>query len=271
MIYTYDFNTQLFSRALFSRAEINRREREAPEPPTLDAPLGLQDRYCFDPRKERWFIDSVGDARTSGRNSQPVKDGKGIVNPKPDITQPRDGIFVFDNFYLNPQDVRAEALHAPYYPHWLYSALRSQRHTNQTVIDHIAGFMGKQLKMIDGCGDYKLNLEGDEMKRNRIHSDQINDWTGVLFLNKEGEGGTSFYRHRRSGLDKFPSNASMEQFETLWEDGLSEKPWHRYLDVEFKQNRLVMFDASLFHGETKMFGKTLHEGRNVQVFFMKTI
>ena len=106
------------------------------------------------------------------------------------------------------------------------------------------------------------------------HPDGFCDYAGVLYLSKPADctGGTSFWRHQRSGLEYSPvdgdprSAAQVDRYgvaspakllsrmihETLTEviGGYitrSNENWELIEVVEMRTNRLVIYDANLFH------------------------
>lgn len=73
-----------------------------------------------------------------------------------------------------------------------------------------------------------------------VHSDQdMGDWTAVLYLNPDpAEGdGTTFWQYLPTG-EVIGSARALKKLPALWE------PWKR---VDARFNRLLVFDALLFH------------------------
>jgi len=106
------------------------------------------------------------------------------------------------------------------------------------------------------------------------HSDGFCDYAAVLYLSRPEDciGGTSFWRHRRSGLEYAPAEGdprtrdAMERHQVatplqlsreMMREALADPPggymtesngiWERLDIVEMRQNRLLIYDANLFH------------------------
>jgi Family of unknown function (DUF6445) len=98
------------------------------------------------------------------------------------------------------------------------------------------------------------------------HSDTFCDCAGILYLSRPEDcvGGTAFWRHRRTGLFGTPSrteavdaDARRRLLGELMAEAAaqpncgylveSNNTWERIELVEMRQNRLVLYDANLFH------------------------
>lgn len=106
------------------------------------------------------------------------------------------------------------------------------------------------------------------------HADGFCDYAGVLYLSKPEDctGGTSFWRHRRSGLEYSPVAGDPRSAEQIDRYGVgsptkllsrmihetlaeviggyitrSNENWELVDVVEMRTNRLVIYDANLFH------------------------
>jgi hypothetical protein len=121
-----------------------------------------------------------------------------------------------------------------------------------------------------------LSQPGTDLRplQRQPHFDGFCDFAAVLYLCRPGDcqGGTSFWRHRRSCLEYAPcrgdprSQALLEPFAArdewhlisrMMKDGLAEVGggyitesngrWKRLDVVEMRWNRLVLYDSRLFH------------------------
>jgi hypothetical protein len=58
---------------------------------------------------------------------------------------------------------------------------------------------------------------------------------------------------------------------TVYGEGLDRSKWTRYFLSPMKYNRLVIFNARLWHSHNYNFGNSLENGRLVQLFFFNPI
>lgn len=104
----------------------------------------------------------------------------------------------------------------------------------------------------------------------QAHTDAIHgDYGFMLYLNRLEDciGGTSFVRHKETGLSAHPIN---EKQVKVWEkDHSNPDAWSIYDMCDMKQNRACVFDATLMHRSEPVggFGDTAKDGRLVLVCF----
>ncbi len=103
-----------------------------------------------------------------------------------------------------------------------------------------------------------------QVEPNYIHSDaEMGDWTGILYLNPEpvDEDGTVFWRHRRT------NSLTGEDWKA---EGHSIPMWDEICRVPAKFNRLLLFDAKLYHSRSLVqnYGEG-DDARLIQVIFGK--
>lgn len=205
-------------------------------------------------------------------------------------------IIIIDDFYPKPDLVRQYALEAKYPPAHdgaTYPGRNSYREQGGVYYDDeihkkIENAIG--LKVVPqnlnpdssaDCGYFRISLANDVFEQD-IHVDPGNDWAGVLFLNIgsqiDPESGTSFWRHKKTGLEHVPMNpdqgraANFSSYDEIranliYGDGLDRNLWDRYCFVPQKYNRLVLFNPYLWHSHGTNFGDNLGNGRLVQLFF----
>jgi len=203
-------------------------------------------------------------------------------------------IIIVDDFLPNPHEVRKFALAAEWpdpgkktYPG--RNTLRSHDgiYYNDEIHAKIEAAVGRKLTPQNlnntgaDCGYFRSSLANDIFEQD-IHIDPGSDWGGVLFLNigsqVDPESGTSFWRHKKTGLEHVPMNASQGavtnygDYEEIrqnlvYSDGLDRSLWDRYCFVPAKYNRLVLFSPYLWHSHGANFGDKLENGRLVQLFF----
>jgi hypothetical protein len=97
------------------------------------------------------------------------------------------------------------------------------------------------------------------------------DWAAVLYLNKghDGEPGTRFYRHRPTGLDRLGRGIVVDG-PPPFRDRFDADKWDVTLTVPMQYNRLVLYNAKLFHRNASAWGTNVHDARLVQSFFIST-
>ncbi len=130
-------------------------------------------------------------------------------------------------------------------------------------------------------GKIRFTQEKDPFKFH-IHYDVDVEtkWAGVIYLSKnhpETEG-TSFWKHKRTGLEIAPNTpegfakygwSSFHDLRAFLEtEGLDESLWEKTLSVPYKYNRLVLFRPWVLHSPGPAFGDTLETSRVVQTIFL---
>ncbi len=115
-----------------------------------------------------------------------------------------------------------------------------------------------------GSGTYRTTTQKAVVKGGTqflAHSDFLYDYISILYLSPPAEchGGTGFYRHKETGLEGFHDLQALESViterkwtlmqlgEKLQADGRTPSKWTALDRVQMKFNRLVFFDARLFH------------------------
>jgi len=110
--------------------------------------------------------------------------------------------------------------------------------------------------------------------------DMETKWAGVIYLSKNHPetDGTSFWRHKRTGLEIAPNTVegfnkygwkSFEDLRSFLEtEGIDESLWEKTLTVPYKYNRLVLFRPWMLHSPGPAFGDTLENCRVIQTLFL---
>jgi len=118
--------------------------------------------------------------------------------------------------------------------------------------------------------------------RQHIHFDGgvRTKWAGVVYLSRRHPPveGTSFWRHKRTGLEQMPrtveemrshgwhSNEDIRHFLEI--EGIDETLWDKTLTIPYKYNRLVMFRPWVFHSPGPAFGDSYDDSRIIQTLFL---
>lgn len=186
---------------------------------------------------------------------------------------------VVDDFLPNPWAAREAAL-GDKYTNLNETGKYSPFRATSSMVRRISDLLGTKLAPAGGLGTGRYNYR---LARERhvcdIHVDSC-AWGGVLFLNppQQCRGGTSFWRHKKTGLERWPNR--VEQAELLaryritncWEffvtrEGMRRERWERCLEVPMRFNRLVLFRGEFFHSHSHYFGTRRDNARLTQLFF----
>lgn len=197
-------------------------------------------------------------------------------------------ICVVDDFYDEPYRIRQSALELDY-PEPERDHTYPGRNSNGDLYSKdlhaiLENRLGRYLVYPEEkqAGYFRLSSQNDPFQQD-IHVDPTWDVGGVLFLNPpnqcDPESGTSFWYHNKLRIDSVPRNQTEAKMlgynnyedirrELIYGDGLDRSKWTRYFLVPFKFNRLVLFDPKLWHSHGENFGKSKHDSRLVQLFFL---
>jgi len=197
-------------------------------------------------------------------------------------------LLVIDDFYENPDEVRAFALTQPFNVSGVYPGPRTACNTTDECKDAIAAILFPHGGKITNFGDYAdspvysggFQLSLPTSVKQWIHADTFNNWAGILYLNPDAplSSGTKFYRHKATKELKCPhrvdpqevSNLRVEEGKMHGEDAYDWTKWELVNSVGNVYNRLVLFRPIQYHTSGDFFGTTLEDGRLTQIFFLST-
>ena len=150
-------------------------------------------------------------------------------------------LLVVDDFYNDPDDVRDIALSADYGSDLRY--FKGERSTSQYLFPYVKEEFERLLGVeitrwmdYDANGVFQITTPEDPL----VYHYDLQRWAGAVYLNPDGGGGTSFWRHKLSGLVRGPALLPTEHF-------TDRDAWDHVETVVGRYNRLVIWDASLFH------------------------
>ncbi len=175
-------------------------------------------------------------------------------------------IRVIDNFVPNPREYRQEVLGLPFMDvpagDQVFRGMAFSSVKMDCAVPIIRGMFAEAKPIASFFRKSPLG----QIEPNDIHSDsEMGDWTGILYLNPEpprGDG-TCFWRH--SGTDA-------KSGEEWRKDGHFREEWSEVCRVPAVFNRLLLFDAKLFHSRAIV--ENYGEGDNarlIQVIFGKGV
>jgi len=194
----------------------------------------------------------------------------------------KTSIIVIDDFYSNPYDVRDFALNQEFKITGQFPGFRTKSMLNDIIkeaIEYIIKpFAGKIIDWLDkdensSTGAFQYTTEEHH---SWLHTDGGVDWAAVLYLTPDAppSAGTGFYRHKTTGIERFVYYTEKPTEKDLTHPYLTDykdmTKWELTDYVSNKFNRLILYDASMFHKSLDYFGKDKYNGRLFQVFFFNT-
>jgi len=181
-----------------------------------------------------------------------------------------DLVHIVDDFYQNPDEIRALAL-AQSYSTPPATGLNGQGglayrvdcpdSLSQNLVTKISHLISKPA--LNAKVQFRYSMEGTQ-KRNICHADGV-DYAGIVYLSLPGDcqGGTHFFRHKPTG-HLIRDNQLIEQYRYN-----IEADWEIVYKVNMKYNRLVMYPGDLFHAiGLPFFGTTIENARLTQNLFI---
>lgn len=197
---------------------------------------------------------------------------------------PLPSLLVIDDFLSNPHDARTRALALDYDPAFKdgnYPGLMSTQPLNIPGLDEAIGrTIGAAVKPQEGTmhSHCRLTLAGDK-GQSGVHIDPC-FYSGILYLSlpEHCRGGTDFFQHKRTGLERVPmdretmlkagySDINQLVQEVVNDDTLKPSRWEKQFTVPMRFNRLILFSPWMFHNSGRAFGKGPEDGRLVHLMF----
>jgi hypothetical protein len=209
---------------------------------------------------------------------------------------PQVSLLMIDDFYRDPERLRQEALQLDFSSQALN--LPASRSTETIVTPEVTDIFRTTLGVniseaalripLNGC--FQLMTEKDQA-RSYVHADQSAQWAAIIYLSSPplskkapstsgSHLGTIFYRHRLTGLTRFPQGKNLDEWAKeldltpeelmllLREDRKDKKKWIETDQIEFRWNRFILYDAQLFHCNGPTWGKSVTTGRLTHNFFV---
>ena len=191
---------------------------------------------------------------------------------------------MIDDFVADPHELRRQALALGYDPALKdgnYPGLTSTRALPIAGLDdHVSRAIGAKIVPAPGTlhGHCRLTLKNDR-GFSGVHIDPA-FYSGILYLSlpEHCRGGTDFFRHRRTGLDRVPltepaiNAAGYADINTLIAevvnaDTLKPPRWERSFTAPMRFNRLILFSPWMFHNAAPGFGDRPESGRLAYLMF----
>lgn len=191
---------------------------------------------------------------------------------------------IIDDFAADPHELRRQALNLGYDPaskRGNYPGITSTRALSIKGLDaYVSKAIGVPVQAAPNTlhGHCRLTLRGDR-GASGVHIDPA-FYSGILYLSlpQDCKGGTDFYRHRRTNLDRVPMTpeaihaAGYPDANTLIEevvnhDTLKPAKWEKTFTAPMRFNRLILFSPWLFHNAAPGFGSGPQDGRLAYLMF----
>jgi len=180
-------------------------------------------------------------------------------------------LMIFDDFYVNAQQVREYALTLPYTVSGNYPGLRTnvmQGHENTNAKTLFEDILKK--KITYWPEEYNTSFQCTTANdKTWVHHDATN-WAGVLYLTPDAplESGTAIYRNRESKISMYDPKLPSTDYNDNNEEIMDLDRWEPIVQVSNIFNRLVIYRGEYYHRSMLPgFGDSLYNGRLFQTFF----
>lgn len=197
---------------------------------------------------------------------------------------------IIDDFLTDPWAARRAALALDYAAPGSGGNYPGRDSTRPLAVDGInatvSRHLGIELVGAPGTehGHCRITRKADK-GRSGVHIDPAY-YSGILYLSrpedcaKPGAGGTDFFRHKRTGLERVPANGAelaATGYDTLDDliasvvnkDTTQPAKWERIMRVPMRFNRLVLFSPWQFHTSAPGFGLADEDARLVMLLFFE--
>jgi hypothetical protein len=190
-------------------------------------------------------------------------------------------VLVIDDFLRDPEALRTMALGLNYSETGPYPGRTSVERINLAGVEaELSTIVREPLEAMAAHGKCRIALANDNRPA-KIHVDPSH-WSGILYLThpEDCRGGTEFYRHLPTGMDRVPATveelnsaglSSYEQLqrEIIERDALDRSKWELAMSVPMRFNRLILLRAQYWHTAGPSFGRGIDDGRLVYLMFFR--
>ena len=199
-------------------------------------------------------------------------------------------MIVIDDFYAEPEQVRHSALNMTY-PEPENTAYYPGRTSQEFMLppdtDEMFSFIVRE--KVTGVrrrnhGHFRTSL-ASSVRPAEIHVDPGMTWAGIVYLtlDKDRQGGTDLFRHKRFGTDRAPTTDEEAKriygMDTckevvrrlIYDDGHHLDRWDHLMTIPMKFNRCALFRPWMWHTSGVDFGDSIENGRLVQLLFFTAV
>ena len=186
----------------------------------------------------------------------------------PEINNNIPDFLVIDQFYKDPNQVRAFALSQEFVAH---PQFHKGRRTNAVfrfkgIKEKIEYYMNRKIKDwnaygVNGC--FQTCIAGDQL----VYHYDTQDYAAIIFLTPDAPpgSGTSFYRSKYTKETKIIENVNIG---IIFQNGFLDSTQFELVDqVGNIYNRMVIFNSRMIHAASCYFGTNDENGRLFQMFF----
>jgi hypothetical protein len=184
-------------------------------------------------------------------------------------------VFIIDDFYKNPDEVRKFALEQEYFDDSGYIGRRTRKQFflpgTKEAFEEILNKKITAWEEYPMNGRFQHNWSGESL----VYHCDVQEWAGMIYLTPDAppECGTTMWRHKKT---KIHHNSQID-----WEAGQGiqvfnqrtfvDKTPYEPLDVCGNvYNRLVIFNGGCIHSASEYFGDCLENCRLWHMFFFDT-
>ncbi len=201
---------------------------------------------------------------------------------------PLPSLLIIDDFLNEPLIARKKALalnYDPVFKNGNYPGVLSTQPLPIPGLDEaVARTIGAAVKPQLGTSHNHCRLTlANDRGLSGVHIDPC-FYSGILYLNlpEHCRGGTDFFRHKQTGLDRVPMDTGQMQAagytdpnqlieEVVNADTLKPSKWEKQFTVPMRFNRLVLFSPWMFHNSARGFGSGPDNGRLVHLMFFAAV
>ncbi len=195
------------------------------------------------------------------------------LNPAVDLPfyinkHPDRRLFIVDNFYKNPDQVREYAMSMEFSSNiqW-YKGLRStRRYLPKGLKEAFEYIIGQRITTWDEGmnGVFQITTADDQ----QVYHHDEQKWAAMIYLtpNAPYESGTRLHRSKLNGA--YHMNQGKELIDQAFSNGFYDSTkFHTVDSAGNVYNRLVIMDAQHIHSAGNYFGNSVENGRLVHLFF----
>lgn len=200
--------------------------------------------------------------------SQNLENDAEDVSLRVNVHRPKQRFWVVDNFYDDPHAVRSFAMKQEYEnsSDWYKGRRTFKQFLSPNIKKRFEDIMGISIREWESHGmngRFQFCIPEDRL----VYHYDSQTWAAMVYLtpNAPPSTGTSFYAHKGTSIrhvDEHPESNS------CFSGGFYDGTKFELVDtVGNVFNRLVIFDARLFHAASGYFGQTMEDSRLFQIFF----
>ena len=177
-------------------------------------------------------------------------------------------LWVVDDFYTNPDEVRNFALSVEYQEdiRWYKGYRSKEQYVSQEIQEMFENIMGMNLKPLKEthgmCGRFQICTAEEPI----VYHVDSQKWAAMIYLtpNAPVECGTMLLKSKITGS----RNSNDSYHEGTFSGGFYDKTKFEVVDIVGNvYNRLIIMDAQCIHAACQYFGQTKENSRLTHLFF----